>query len=265
MVKRSGPVFSSNPQWKRPLRGEVVVDEETKRKIARRRLQRLAVICGMICFAGAMVGVYFSPALRVNNVSVSGTTALNPAEVESIAGIDGQSMLTVDFAEAQRHIEALPNVASVSFERHFPQTIEIKITERAPWGVWLVKGTPYVIDVEGVVLSGPVKEGALTISAISEVDPLVPGDRVDRDAIQLTQELLNQVPGRLALGIAAVEWSNASGLTITTDAGYRVVVGDSENVEYKLAVWSQIEAELGREAMDGHVLDLRFSDRPSLQ
>jgi len=264
-VAKRGPVFSTNPQWKRPLRGEVMVDEATKRRIARRRRHRLAFVCGMVCFVAALVGLYFSPAVRVNNVNVTGTTALSPADVESIAGIEGESMFTLDFAEAQRHIEALPNVASVSFERHFPQTIEIKITERAPWGVWSVKGTPYVIDVEGVVLAAPVQEGALTISAVSSVDPLVPGDRVDRDAIQLTQELLNQVPSRLALGIAAVEWSNASGLTVQTDAGYRVVVGDSENVEYKLAVWSQIEAELGREAMGGHVLDLRFSDRPSLQ
>jgi hypothetical protein len=58
---------------------------------------------------------------------------------------------------------------------------------------------------------------------------------------------------------------DASGLTVQTDAGHRVVIGDSENVEYKLAVWGQIEAELGREAMGGHVLDLRFGDRPSLQ
>jgi hypothetical protein len=44
-----------------------------------------------------------------------------------------------------------------------------------------------------------------------------------------------------------------------------VVIGDSQNMDYKLAVWQQIEKELGRETMGGHVLDLRFGDRPSFQ
>jgi hypothetical protein len=54
-------------------------------------------------------------------------------------------------------------------------------------------------------------------------------------------------------------------LALTTDAGYRVVVGDSQNFDYKLAVWQAIEERLGRAAMVGHVLDLRFGDRPSFQ
>jgi cell division septal protein FtsQ len=129
----------------------------------------------------------------------------------------------------------------------------------------VVNGAPYVIDDEGIVMAGAAPEGAPHITAVSSVSPPDIGDRVDRDAVRLTQELLAQVPGLLALNIAAIEWSNASGLTVHTDAGYRVVIGDSENVEYKLAVWGRVEAELGREAMNGHVLDLRFGDRPSLQ
>jgi hypothetical protein len=36
--------------------------------------------------------------------------------------------------------------------------------------------------------------------------------------------------------------------------GYRVVIGDSQNIEYKLAVWKEIEETLGRGGMSGHVL-----------
>ncbi len=52
---------------------------------------------------------------------------------------------------------------------------------------------------------------------------------------------------------------------MVTDANYRVVMGDSQNVEYKLAVWKTVEEDIGRGAMAGHVLDLRFRDRPSFQ
>ena len=56
-----------------------------------------------------------------------------------------------------------------------------------------------------------------------------------------------------------------SGMTITTDAGYRVVVGDEDDLNYKLSVWAEIDSTIGRQEMSGHVLDLRFGDRPSLQ
>ncbi len=51
---------------------------------------------------------------------------------------------------------------------------------------------------------------------------------------------------------------------MTTNARYSVVVGESQNVDYKLAVWRAVEEEVGREEMAGQVLDLRFGDRPAL-
>jgi hypothetical protein len=62
-----------------------------------------------------------------------------------------------------------------------------------------------------------------------------------------------------------MEWSTVSGMTIATDAGYRVVVGDEDDLNYKLSVWAEIDSTIGRQEMSGHVLDLRFGDRPSLQ
>jgi hypothetical protein len=63
----------------------------------------------------------------------------------------------------------------------------------------------------------------------------------------------------------AYEYSDDKGLALTSDVGYRVVIGDSQNIEYKLAVWREIEETLGRGSMSGHVLDLRFEGRPAFQ
>ena len=195
-----------------------------------------------------------------------GTTALSADEIGRIANLDGESMLTVTFDEAEVEIEKNPLVRDVAIERRWPNGVRITVTERTPWGVWQIAETPYVIDEEGVVLSGvDPPTGAPTVRAVASAGSLAAGDRVDPDAVGLVRALVEQVPPRLGVNIATIEWTNASGLTVTTDAGYRVVVGDSENVDYKLAVWGQIEAEIGREAMAGHVLDLRFGDRPALQ
>jgi cell division septal protein FtsQ len=129
-----------------------------------------------------------------------------------------------------------------------------------------VGAVSYVIDGEGVVLPATAApDGAPAIKDLGNPVRLVPGDHVDLDAVRLTQALAQRVPETLQMAIAALEYSPATGLTVTTAAGYRVVVGDSQNMDYKMAVWQAIETQLGREEMAGHVLDLRFGDRPSFQ
>ena len=116
-----------------------------------------------------------------------------------------------------------------------------------------------------MVLEGDAPVGAPAISVLGADVGLEPGQIVDQDAVTLARSLAERVPAELALNVATFEWSGDRGLTITTDSGYTVVLGDSQDMEYKLAVWREIEAELGRENMTCHVLDLRFGDRPSFQ
>jgi cell division protein FtsQ len=260
-----GPVFTKHSGRERALKGELLIDDKTRRKIARRRLRRLVIGSWIVLVCAGLAAAYFSPVVRVNDVEVTGTVALNPEDIANAASLEGESMLTVDFTEAEAAIESMPQVRDATFERRWPQGVRITVTERAPWAVWQIASTPYVIDDEGVVLAGvTAPPGAPVIQAVASAGSLQQGDRVDRDAVALAQSLMAEVPARLSQNIASVEWTNASGVTVTTDTGYRVVVGDSENLEYKLAVWSQIESEMGREAIVGRVLDLRFGDRPSL-
>ena len=263
---RRGPTFTSAPSGRRAIRGEMVLDEGTARRLRRARLRRVLMAMAVVASLAGLVVLYLSPALRVHDVQVVGALQVDAARVKELASLNGDSMLHPDLANAEQQIGYLPLVKAVSIERHWPQTIRIVVTERSPWGYWQVGDTNYVIDSEGVVLANiPPAEGAPAIKDMSNPVRLVPGDRVDIDAVRLTQTLLQKVPEALALNVISFEYSIAQGLTLATDAGYRVVVGDSQDVDYKLAVWKAVEGQLGRESMPGHVLDLRFRDRPSFQ
>jgi cell division protein FtsQ len=262
-MPRPGPTFEHRPS--RPLRGQVLLDDETRRRIGRARIRRLGIVCAFVGLIGATVAVYFSPIVRVHDVKVEGASEATTAEIEGIVDLDGESMLTVSFSEAHRQIAGIPSVKAVRFEREWPQTVKVVVTERAPWGVWMLGETPYVIDDEGVVLSGvAAPDGAPVIRVPASDGILGAGDRVDYDAVALTREMLINVPAKLGLNIAIIEWTSASGLKLTTDAGYRVIIGDSENWDYKLAVWQELEEQIGREEMNGQILDLRFGDRPAI-
>lgn len=250
----------------RAIEGEILMDEKTAQRVRRTRLRRFFTACVVVVVLTGSIALYVSPVLRVQKVEVAGATAVSADEVLSLARLDGQSMMRLDLAAAERRVESIPMVQSVKLDRQWPQTVRIVVTERAPWAFWVIGENRYVIDSEGVVLPGSAPlENAPVISDVSGPARLSPGDHVDRDAVVLSQALLQRVPQTLAMNIASLEYSPQEGLALTTDAGYRVVIGDSQNVDYKLAVWQAIEGQLGREAMAGHVLDLRFGDRPSFQ
>jgi cell division protein FtsQ len=250
----------------RAIKGEVLMDEKTARRVRFIRWRRLLIGITIAALAAGSVGLYLSPLLRVQDVEVVGATAVSNDEIRSLARIDDDSMLRANLAAAERRVESIPIVQDASLERRWPQTVRISITERTPWALWQIGDAQYVIDGEGVVLPGSAPiANAPVIRDVTGEARLVPGDHVDRDAVTVSRALLQRVPETLALTVAALEYTPQQGLALTTNAGYRVVVGDSQNFEYKLAVWKAIEERLGRGAMAGHVLDLRFGDRPSFQ
>jgi len=255
-----------DPSQHRAIRGEVLLDEATARRLRRRRIRRLAVTLALIAIFPALVTLYLSPAARVGTVEVVGASQVDPVEVQALASLDGDSMLRLDLEGAEERIHYLPALKTVRIEREWPQTVRIILEERQPWAYWQVGDKKYVIDAEGIVLADvPPADGAPTVKDLTNPVRFVPGDRVDTDAVQLTRLLTQRVPEVLATTPVAYEYSNDKGLALLADVGYRVVIGDSQNIEYKLAVWKKIEEKLGRGGMSGHVLDLRFEDRPAFQ
>lgn len=247
------------------LRGEVLMDDRDRRQVRQRKERRMLGVAFVIGCIASLIGLYFSPFLRVQNVQVTGAASLDPAGVIAAADMQGKSLVSSKFTDAQARVAALPQVKSVQIAKHWPDTVEIIVTERAPWATWYEGDAAYTIDDSGVVLAvAPANAGPIIHSPATD-KPLEPGDHVDSGALELSRALVEQVPAQLGVNITQVDWSNDTGVTVTTDAGYTVVFGDNANMQYKLAVWQGIENEFGKDSMPGHVLDLRYGQRPSFQ
>jgi len=250
---------------RRPLRGDVLLreDEEPGGPRLWRRLLVLLLVVGLI---GGGLALYFTPVLRVQEVQVTGVQALDAQSLAELADLEGASMFTVPLDQAQERLAALPMVKSVQAERRWPHTVRLVVQERQPWSYWYTQDDEYVVDVDGVVLEGTMPApDALVIYHQDGSAHFRPGDVIDADAVHLAQQLLDSLPATLDTGLVRLEYSGREGLSLITDSGYRVIVGDSHGLEYKLAVWQALEQRLGRQQMQGHVLDLRFGDRPSLR
>lgn len=241
--------------------------QEQRHETRRRRIRwwRIGITLVAISTLAGLAALYFSPALRVQNVEVSGAGVVSEQDVLDLVDLEGDSMLRVDTDEISERIRTLSMVSDVSVERAWPQTVRIQISERSAWGFWKSGENVYPIDSEGTVLAGVTpQEGAPVIENTGPRAEITPGDRVDPDAVFLAQTLLSRLPDTVSPTVGAIEYSSETGLSVQTRAGYRVVIGDSQNFDYKLSVWKALEAQLGAEGLKGHVLDLRFGDRPAL-
>jgi cell division protein FtsQ len=99
------------------------MDKETAHRVHLARWRRFVTAFLIISIICAAVGLYTSPLLRVQRLEVVGATAVSADEVGSLARLDGDSMMRLDFASAAERVETIPMVQSARLERRWPQTV----------------------------------------------------------------------------------------------------------------------------------------------
>lgn len=196
----------------------------------------------------------------VRQVQVSGARQLDQQSVVQAAGALGKPIYRVDTGAVQRAVERLPLVESASVRTRWPHSLSIAIVERQPWGTWQSGGQNYLVDAEGKVLDIVATPSPRTIYDLDAAPGLEPGDQVDGDAIRLAAQLIDELPAAVSQQVTKLEYSSEDGLDVVTDRGVQARLGDSQGLDYKLAVWQAIDAKAG--VANVHLIDLRFGDRP---
>lgn len=129
--------------------------DEVARDADRRRQRRavavtVVVAVGLLAWAGAR-----SSLLDVDRVAVDGARRTAVQRVLEAAAVDqGASMLGLDTGEVAARVEALPWVDDAEVVRHWPGTVEVRVTEREP--VVVVAGPDgrhHLVDRTGRVLA----------------------------------------------------------------------------------------------------------------
>lgn len=152
-----------------------------QRDLGRRRLRMLLSGGGVVLAVASAYGVTRSPMLDVDRIRVSGATFTSTDDIARAGGLTGRPQLAdVDPIEAVEAIERLPWVHHAEVVRHWPQTVAVRVVERAPLatmaaagGGWaLVDRTGRVLEVQpdkptgfAVVVAPPVPAPGLQVAA----------------------------------------------------------------------------------------------------
>ena len=231
------------------------------REEGRRRLSILLSVLGVTALGAVAVGIAHSPFLSVNQVQVVGAKATDPADVVQAAGLDRRPlMIHVDGGLVDRRVGRLSWIATVHTERHWPSTVRLVVTERAPVAQAAAGSQWAMVDRTGRVLSlGDREPSLVAVGGIPAPGP--PGTRLGRpagDALLVATRL----PAELRPAVGEVDVLDGPEVELRLRTGGLIRLGPVTNLPDKLVAAVTVLAKVDAHRL--RVLDVRVPEAPVL-
>ena len=226
---------------------DVKVQTEGRLRSRVRWLSTLAAVVAVIGFGGYGIYrlvkftsarlVYENPRFAITRIDVENDGGMTKAQVMGLAGVaEGQNILSLDLAQVQRNLEAVPVIRCVEVRRVMPSKLFIRVNERIAVARLKATDAPVLfIDRAGMVMTPlrlrdgtviqPQAPGVLPVlTGVAPVDVRV-GKQVQSEQIYRALELLDKVQQAAAgsmMEISTVDISKPRQLTLTTKQNTQV-------------------------------------------
>lgn len=225
-------------------------------------LGRLLGLAVLLASGGLLYDLASSPHFQVARLSVTGNRLVAPSEVEGLAALSGQNLFWLGRSEIAERMRLLPPVDRAEVLLELPDHVVIQLSEREPVAIWVTGDIPFLVDREGVVLAARPAPRPLTILRDAVNRPVQPGERVPADAVNTAARL----EGLLASAFGAQDrqfvYSPDTGLQVIQAVGPRLIVGDGQQLEWKISSIQAVTRHLEATRATAELIDVRFGDRP---
>ena len=180
--------------------------------------------------------VYENPRFAIAQIVVDNDGGLTAPQVMGLAGVAvGQNILSLDLAQVQRNLEAVPLIRCVEVRRVMPAQLFIHVNERIAVARLKATDAQLFIDRAGMVMTPlrlsnglvvqPQAPGALPVlTGVAPADVRV-GKQVQSEQVYRALELLDKIQQAAAgsmMEIATVDISKPRHLTLTTKQNTQV-------------------------------------------
>jgi cell division protein FtsQ len=208
---------------------------EVRRAGRRRRRRIVAGIGAFVALIALCVGALFSPLLDVDHLDIEGVRHLDPAQVRSVSRLAaGQHLFDLDVSGAEARLDRMPWVRHATVTRRWPNTVEIRVSERRPSVVVATKdGARLVVTLDGVV-AGPAESLDADLPT-TIVDPAVKV-KVGRplpDEVALAIEMVGALPQDLASKATGSVVDAQGRVSVSLAGGATLVLGTGEDAAQK--------------------------------
>jgi cell division protein FtsQ len=202
------------------------------RSRGRRRLRRVLAVLGAAALIALTVAALHTPLFSARAISVTGTHPdTGTAAIVAAAGLQRHPpLISLNPGEVAGRVEALPFIASAQVERHWPDGVQIAVTERVPA---LQMAGPVaswsVLDGGGRTLSvGPGRLPGLVVFIVHTrnggVPPAVVGRSLPPNA-STGLLVCRSLPRAFAAQVVSVTVAPDGTISLALDSGITVLLG----------------------------------------
>ncbi|WP_083660152.1 cell division protein FtsQ/DivIB [Acuticoccus yangtzensis] len=188
-------------------------------------------------------------------LTLTGQKETSISSIVASAGLaPGASIFTIDGEDLRRRVEALPWVEHATVRKILPGTVQLSISEAAPFARWRSEEGIKLIGEDGTVLSDTVPPSALEL-------PMVAGFGANaraKDAVALLDaNPLYQIRTRAAVLVGERRWD------LVLDTGATVMLPE-EGASAALDRLAELEMA-GPITMQPVIVDMRLADRTVIE
>jgi cell division protein FtsQ len=192
--------------------------------------------------AGLYTGARATSVFHVREFEVRGASPATGRAVRvALAPFAGRSLLALDGSEVVRRLERIPEVASASYDRAFPQTLVVFVREERPAAVLRRGADGWLVAASRRVLR-PVPRGErppLPRVWVSKREPVALGERVSEALAARAVAAVAQIPAGFPARVRDVRVTEDE-LTFKLGSGIELRLGDGSDLALKLAIAARI-------------------------
>jgi cell division protein FtsQ len=203
------------------------------RQRSRRRRRRIGSVTVLLVILAAGVVTARSPLFDVTEVRVQGVEGPRADEARRVAGVgEGDNLVTANLGAAAERVTALPWVRAAEARRTPPSTVTLRVTARVPVAVVELPDAAWLVDGDGVVVSGGERDGLPVIDAPHSVLPGL-GVEISDAALRNALAVQEQLPEGVRTLVQRYEAPSDDGLRLHLTNDVVVRFGRAERVEAK--------------------------------
>jgi cell division protein FtsQ len=224
-----------------------------------------------VALLGGLYYLWTAPMFRVQAVELRGLQHLSQADVNTVIGLSGEPVFTVNPQETQADLQtAFPEMSAITVEVRLPASVIISIAERTPVLAWKKEGQELWIDANGVSFpprgdAGPsvTVEGDLPVLESTEVNTegKAPAPRLDPQTVSGILTLGVQAPKK-----ARLLYDSEHGLGWKDKRGWQVYFGttgmDPQTLALKLNIYAALVQHLVKNDVRPNLISVEYVHAP---
>ena len=205
------------------------------RRSRRRRTTWLVSAVSLLLVVGFVTGAVYSPLLSLKTIRIEGASRVSAVSVRAaIEGQIGRPLALVDFASITRALGKFPLIRSFVTETVPPDTLIIRIAERAPIATLATSTGFSVVDPAGIVIDSAVERQPgfplIELGSASTTSP----------AFTAAVGVLLALPSDLLKKVDTVTAQTSDDVTLVLTGGQSVVWGSAEQSALKAKVLAAV-------------------------